>query len=226
MACPNPQLIREINIYALDGCGRIVTGSKSALTTLAFQNISWKDKITAATTTTKTNVAGKTCDTTTTCPIDEGLDLTFGTCGQNWALSALLGTGRLALSTAGDVVGFDRTDVSCTASVAVEVIFEPDVDACSGTSTTDTCLAVLFPNIHAWSKTSDATYDGKSKPDDTWTGIARKNGRLFANGLPTELGHWNAYTADIAKGDAFSITREVPCPDAKPEGSCELRQVA
>lgn len=221
--CIPRKLLKEVNVYGLDVCGRIVTGSPSAIYGPAYRTILLGEAIEEGEEETVTNVAGATCIADKACPVDKGTDLTLTGCNDNIQLASLLGLGRLSLDGESAVDGYDRTAIDCTAAVAVELVWQ-SAGLCDALGVPK-CPVTLYPYVVDWSPTEERTVDGKTTLFQGWKGRTKLNGRLFEDGIPAALAHWTPWAAVIAGGDAFSLDRTMECPAAK-TADCDLQTVA
>lgn len=229
MTCFDSQVIRRMTVFQLDECGRIPTvlqNAKPALKGLedAVQNFTRTRQVdTPADNTTKT-VSGRTCKKPRANPTDRGYQMAFTFCGGNPLFEAVTGYKTLDMSGA-DVVGWEDRELTGTNLVALEVIFEPSVDACEVGEAAQ-CIAVLVPMLEQWVKSGDEAADGETIPDLQMQAQTALSTQLFANytsaTLPTFLAHWAPKFADIATGRSWVYSRLITCPTEVTYDACVL----
>lgn len=227
MGCYDSQIINRITLLQLDACARIPTPGDNA--TPALKNIQTQidtvartRNVTAATTDERKLVDGSTCTKPRGTPTDSGYTYTFTFCGGNPVFEAAVGY-KLLDYDGDEIVGWEDIALTGITTAAMEIVFEPSVDACSGE--TAQCLAVLIPKLESWVQSGDQTNDGEGTPDLVMAGSTAKSKNLFNNytdgaDLPDFLSHWAPKFDDIALGRSWTITRLIDCPDASDEDPC------
>lgn len=191
---------------------------------LDFESISYKDEMDQGERELISNVAGAYCIDDEACPLDRGVSLTFNECKETDTLAALAGFGNIT-KTLTVVDGFDRVDYTCTAGVAVELLF--DVPSLCGGGGAQV-IGQLFPLVKLFNSTgAEKTINGKSTVRGSYTAQGKKNARLwenFATTLPDEFAHWQPWKSAIGTGTQYYLRRVFNTPADTPK-SCDLRAI-
>lgn len=220
MTCFDSQIIRRLTAFQLDECKALPLTGDNPIPALkgledAVQSVSRARNLdTPANNNTKT-VKGGTCTKPRTSPTDNGYDYTVTFCGQNPLFEAATGFKTLDYS-GSEIIGWEDNEISAVTSVALEIVFEPTADSCAGGN--PQCRALLVPNLEAWQRTGEETYDGEGVPDLVMTGSTALDTDVFANyansgELPTYLAHWAPKFDDIKTGRSWSYSYQINCPD-------------
>ena len=230
MTCFDSQVIRRMTAIQLDECGRIPTDGENAAPALkglhdAIQTFTRTRQIDQPTDNFTKVVSGRTCTKPRPTPTDRGYQVGLTFCGGNPVFEALTGYKTLDLS-GEDIIGWEDRELTGTNRVALEVIFEPSVDACAGGGAAQ-CIAVLIPFLEQWIKSGDETADGETIPDLQMTATTALSGNIFANyanggALPAYLDHWAPKFDDIATGRSWMYSYLIDCPTVGVEDPCDL----
>lgn len=218
MSCYDAIAIRRLTAIQLDSCGAIPDTGTPALKGLAgavqlFTNTRNLDV--PQDNPTKT-INGSTCVKPRATPTDRGRTVGLTWCGQNPIFEVVIGYKTLDLSGA-TITGFEDIVISTLQKVAIEVIFEPSVDACAGGATAK-CPAVLYPAVEQWVLSGDTQFNGTDQPDLVTTGQTALSKYLFNNyadagDLPAYLSHWAPKFDAIGTGRSWSYTALIDCPE-------------
>jgi hypothetical protein len=229
VTCYDSQVIRRMTAIQLDECGRIPTTGENSTPAIkglhdAIQTFTRTRQVDQPADNTTKVVSGRSCSKPRPNPTDRGYQVSLAFCGQNPVFEALTGYRTLDLN-GSTIEGWEDRELSGTNRVALEIIFEPSIDACEGGSAQ--CIAVLIPFLEQWIKSGDEVSDGESIPDLTMTAQTALSGNLFANyadgpSLPSYLSHWDPKFDDIATGRSWMYSRLITCPTEEVEDACEL----
>lgn len=233
MTCFDTQVIRRMTAFQLDECGRIPTDIENANPALkgledAVQTFTRTRNVDIPADNFTKVVSGRTCSKPRPSPTDRGYQIALTFCGGNPVFEAI--TGYKTLDLVGeDIVGWEDRELTGTNRVALEVIFEPSVDACAVGESAQ-CIAVLIPQLEQWVKSGDETADGETVPDLQMQAQTALNANLFANyatvaELPTYLGHWAPKFDDINTGRSWTYTRLIDCPTVVASDGCTLSAI-
>lgn len=233
MTCYDSQVIRRMTAFQLDECGRIPTTGENATPALkgledAIQTFTRTRNVDIPADNFTKVVSGRTCSKPRPNPTDRGYQMALTFCGGNPVFEAVTGYVTLDLD-GSDIVGWEDRELTGTNRVALEIIFEPSVDACAEGEAAQ-CIAVLVPQLEQWVKSGDATADGETVPDLQMQAQTAKNANLFANyansgELPTYLAHWADKFDAIGEGASWQYTRLIDCPDVTATDGCTLTAI-
>jgi len=169
---------RAMRVTRLDGCGAVVPGPDSQVTSDGFITVSLTANTDEGETISVTNAAGRVCILDEPCPKFTGYDVEVEFCGVDPALYGLMTGQPVVENGAGDVVGFKmNTDVdACDSGFALELWSNVPAAICEpGTGQSYGYLLVPFLKggvIGDFTVGNDAvnfTMSGaKSKDGNTW----------------------------------------------------------
>lgn len=229
MTCFDRQYIRRVTAIALDDCGRIplvgdvakpaIKGLADALTSVAFTR-----NVDIAQQTVLKKVTGGTCTQPLPTPTDRGIAIGLTFCGTHPVFESIVGYKRLDMNGT-TITGWEDSNISTNAKVALEVVWESSADACTGA--TVQCYATLVPQLIQWVRSGDETYNGTDVPPLVMTGTTQLSSHLFDNyanaaALPAWLSHWGPKFNDIQLGRAWATSAVITCPAADANDSCAL----
>lgn len=231
MTCFDSQIIRRLTAFELDACGAIPlagTNPVPALKGLAdgIQTVARSRNLDVPAQNTTKTVKGGTCTKPRGTPTDNGWDYTLTFCGSNPLFEAMTGYKTLDYS-GSEIIGWEDVEISAVTAVALEIVFEPTTDSCAGGN--PLCRALFVPNLEAWVRGGDETYNGNDVPDLVMTGSTAKDTDAFGNyatsgELPSFLNHWAAKFDDIKTGRSWSYSYQIDCPDVTtyPQDQCRF----
>ena len=231
MTCFDSQIIRRLTAFQLDSCKALPTTGDNpvpALKGLAdnVQNVTVARNLDVPAQNNTKTVKGGTCTKPRSSPTDNGFDYGITFCGANPLFEAMTGYKTLDYS-GSEIIGWEDNEIVGITSIALEIVFEPTADACSGGN--PLCRAVLIPNLEAWVRSGDTSYDGEQVPDLVMTGTTALDSDVFGNyttsgELPAFLSHWAPKFADIKTGRSWAYSRLIDCPDVTtyPQDSCRF----
>lgn len=231
MTCFDSQYIRRLTAIQLDSCQAIPLFADNPVPALkgladAVQTVENTPNIQQPTQNNTKTVKGGTCSKPRGVPTDSGYDWTVTFCGQNPLFEAMAGYKTIDYS-GSEIIGWEDVEQTSVTGIALEIVFEPTTDACSGGNAL--CRAVLIPNLEAWVRGGTNQYNGADVPDLAMTGSTRKDTDVFANystsgELPTFLSHWAPKFDDIKTGRSWAYSRQVDCPDVTtyPQDPCRF----
>lgn len=217
MPCFNQRYIRQIDIFQLDSCGRIIAPSAlSVLPKVKNKSITVTDAIQAGTEINETLSDGTACNVEPAAKALLGIDFELTGCGTNPALEAFLGFGTTTVST-GVVTDIAYGDYDSSAAVAIQVLYKAS-PLCTGA--TPSTVIDLYPYVTAWERTNPVTQDGNTAINDSFKGRAIKHGNLFTltggvtaiATLPPELVFWAANKVAINAGTKLKYRKIIASP--------------
>jgi hypothetical protein len=227
--CFDSQIIRRLTAFRLDSCGALPLFASDPVPALkgletAIQNVTRTRTVDQPADNVAKTIKGGTCDKPRGTPTDRGWTYAMTFCGQNPLFETLAGHKTLDYSGA-EIIGFDDAVIEAATAMALEIIFEPVGSACAGGA--PQCRALFVPNVEAWVRSGDESYDGEQVPDLAMSGSARKGVDAFGNystsgELPTFLTHWTPKFDDIKAASAWSYNRMIDCTDEPTEDSCRF----
>lgn len=218
--------------FRLDSCGALPLFASDPIPALkgieeAIQNVTRTRTVDQPADNVVKTVKGGTCSKPRGTPTDRGWTYAVTFCGQNPLFEVLAGYKTLDYS-GFEIIGFEDSVIEAATAMALEIIFEPIGTACAGA--TPQCRALWVPNVEAWVRTGDESYDGEQVPDLVMSGSARKSTDSFGNytvsgDLPDYLAHWADKFDDIKTGRSWSYNYMVDCPDETTEDSCRFAAI-
>jgi hypothetical protein len=220
VTCFDSQYIRRLTAFQLDACQALPLFADNPIPALkgladGVQSVARSSNIDQPQNNNTKTVKGGTCTKPRGTPTDSGYDYTLTFCGQNPLFEAMTGYKTLDYSGT-EIIGWEDSVQESVTGVALEIVFEPSGDGCSGGN--PQCRAVLIPNLEAWVRSGDEAFNGADAPDLVMTGSTRKGTDVFGNyttsgALPTFLAHWAPKFADIKTGRSWAYSRMIDCPD-------------
>lgn len=114
---------RAMRVTRLDGCGAVVLGPDSEVTSDGFISVALAAQTDEGTAISVTNAAGKVCILDEPCPVFTGYQLTVEFCGVDPALIELMTGQPVVLDSAGNAIGFKMNTAidACDSGFALEV---------------------------------------------------------------------------------------------------------